>query len=186
MAWWKRTPVVIMLALGLLVIAGFCIPMFQYDAIILSVDPNPRIQAVLARASRIEVRVRRQRQGEDSMVFDTRAVLTGEADKRQLGAMLLANPILPRTSGWDACGGDPHLWFFSGDQVLAVISVHHGQTLRWRAEFRNDVNLTADSRKAIVRYLADMNLPEYTKMIEKAPNPSDGADPTSDSEGREE
>ncbi len=52
------------------------------------------------------------------------------------------------------CCGGRTLEFYAGDQLLAALSLHYNQSLRWPEEWSGDGQLTAQSRNERNRWLA--------------------------------
>lgn len=51
------------------------------------------------------------------------------------------------------CCGTPTIEFYKGDKLLAMIGVHHGESLRWPGVWSRDAMLTAESRDQLNRWL---------------------------------
>ena len=83
-------------------------------------------------------------------------VLWQTSGRKQIDGFLNALEIEDAKSGMiDGCGGDPHFYFSAGDSVVAVISWHHGQTIRWRdGKWRGDALLAARSQRELPAWLA--------------------------------
>jgi hypothetical protein len=53
------------------------------------------------------------------------------------------------------CCGDPTFEFYHGEKLLAMVSYHHGRSLRWRRKWTGDAHLTKASREWLVGWLAE-------------------------------
>jgi hypothetical protein len=79
-----------------------------------------------------------------------------QADDATQTAALIKDLKVTRFGPRGCCGcfGDVIFEFRSGDELLAKVSFHHQQNLRW-AKWENDVQLTRSSAAALVKWVCD-------------------------------
>lgn len=69
-----------------------------------------------------------------------------ERDADRIAAVVNGIEIDPISNGKCMCSGDPRIEFYRGETMLAVLSVHHGDRVRWNEQWRVDGELTPASR----------------------------------------
>jgi hypothetical protein len=52
------------------------------------------------------------------------------------------------------CNGYPRIDWYQGKERLAIVSIQHGQAIRWKG-FQADAKLTSTSSKWLIKWLAD-------------------------------
>lgn len=66
------------------------------------------------------------------------------------------------------CCGDPTFEFYRGQNLLAMVSFHHGTHLRSREGWSGDAYLTDSSRDWLVNWLTERGVPEPKREVESA------------------
>lgn len=87
---------------------------------------------------------------------DEETTLAEVAESQEIERFLAMIEIDEDESGGGClCCGDPTFEFYAGDRLLAMLSYHHGHSLRWaNGPWTGDAELTASSRDAVLSWLA--------------------------------
>lgn len=109
------------------------------------------LRSVVDRADRVRIRtggVCHRRETEEETLWDS----TNLTEIHALIAMIDVNR--PWMAMSCKCCGGPTFEFYSGNELLAMISRHHESGLRWPDRWDGDGHLTEDSRSRLDEWLA--------------------------------
>jgi hypothetical protein len=76
-------------------------------------------------------------------------------DARLIALMIHGFEVESETGMQCRCCGSPTIYFYHGEQMLAAVSVHHRQTLRWYRGGHYDIVPTAKSLAFLLSFFRD-------------------------------
>ncbi|MBM4285143.1 MAG: hypothetical protein FJ128_07825 [Deltaproteobacteria bacterium] len=136
-----------------LMLAGLALPGPAVGA-----SSDARLKEVISTATLLRVRSG----GTCHRIPERERVLVEVTDPEQIRTLIAGMKISQIFSGYACkCCGHPTLEFYRGQELLAALGVHHGETLRWAGgPWRGDAELTPAGSDFLTRWLADRGVPE--------------------------
>lgn len=125
------------------------------------VDPNPTFQELRHKIDRVDV--------VDILFVDEvsgieEKVVTSLSQGEELGYFFKNVEMVPFDRGVVGrcrCRGNPHLKFYSGDQLVDIISVHHGSSIRMLNHYETDIGLKGVSRLYFNEWFKELKVTGY-------------------------
>ena len=126
---------------------------------------NETLQMDLKSATRLRIRTGgtcHRKPEQERILYETRAA----NEIRPFIAGIQVDEVEDHTGFGCFCCGSTSLEFYDRDELIATIVIHHGSFLAWK-EWTSMSNLTPQSAKFLVEWLADRNVPGPREEREK-------------------